>query len=96
MADSITLRVLTQSGIAVEDQAVSIVAPGEVGYLGILRNHAPLVTTLKPGTLTWRRPDGDRRAARLGSGLLEVQRNRVTILAETVSEASEVEPHHVG
>ena len=87
MADAITLRVLTQAGPAIEDEAVSIIAPGEVGYLGILRNHAPLVTTLKPGTLTWRRPDGDQRAVRLGSGLLEVQRNHVTILTEEVSEA---------
>lgn len=84
MADSITLRVLTQEGLALEDQAVSVIAPGELGYLGMLRNHAPLVTTLQPGTLTWQRPDGERRARRIGSGLLEVVRNHVTILTDEV------------
>ena len=44
MADPITLRVLTDAGLAIEDQAVSVIAPGEVGYLGVLHNHAPLIT----------------------------------------------------
>ena len=96
MANAITLRVLTQAGPALEDDAVSIVAPGEVGYLGILRNHAPLVTTLKPGTLTWRRPDGATHTRNIGNGLLEVQRNHVTILAETVSGAPEEGSRDVG
>ena len=86
MADAITLRVLTSSGPAVEDDAVSIIAPGEIGYLGILRNHAPLVTTLKPGTLTWRGPDGQTHTRRIGDGLLEITRNRCTVLTDSISE----------
>ncbi|MBI2496224.1 MAG: ATP synthase F1 subunit epsilon [Candidatus Omnitrophica bacterium] len=86
MAATIALRVLTSEGLVLEEEAVSVIAPGEPGYLGMLRNHAPLVTTLQPGKLTWRRPSGERRIARIGSGLLEVQRNRVTILTDAVSE----------
>jgi len=86
MAEVMTLRVLTQEGLVLDDHAVSVIAPGEPGYLGMLRNHAPLVTTLKPGTLTWQRPDGERRARRIGSGLLEVLRNHVTLLTDTISE----------
>ena len=89
MANAITLRVLTQAGPAVDDEAVSIIAPGEAGYLGILRNHAPLVTTLKPGTLTWRRPDGATHTRRIGSGLLEVTRNAVTILTDSAESPGE-------
>ena len=91
MTTAITLRVLTGEGVALEDQAVSIVAPGEPGYLGILRDHAPLVTTLKPGRLTWRRPSGEFLAAGIGAGLLEVANNRVTILTDSLTEA---EPAH--
>ena len=90
MAGAITLRVLTQEGLVLEDEAVSVIAPGEIGYLGMLYNHAPLVTTLRPGKLTWKRPGGDRRTARLGAGLLEVQRNRITILTDAVSEPQRV------
>ena len=84
MATTITLTVLTDAGLALEEQVVSVIAPGEVGYLGILRNHAPLVTTLTSGTLTWKLASGARRTAHLGSGLLEVVRNHVTILTESM------------
>jgi F-type H+-transporting ATPase subunit epsilon len=90
-AQPIHLRVITETGVAVEEEAVALRAPGEVGYLGILRRHAPLVTTLKPGTLTWRRPDGQTQARRIGTGLLEVAKDRVTVLTSTVS-AAEVPP----
>jgi len=89
MPDPVILRVLTEAGVAVEDQAVSIVAPGEVGYLGVLRNHAPLVTTLQPGRLTWTRSSGERRTLRVGTGLLEIAHNRCTLLTSTISEVSE-------
>ena len=86
MADPITLRVITDTGVAIEEQAVSVVAPGVIGYLGVLKNHAPLVTTLQPGRLTWRNGGGQSRAGPVTEGLLEVSRNRVTVLTRTVSE----------
>ena len=90
MPAPITLRVLTEAGVAFQDQAVSIIAPGELGYLGILANHAPLMTTLVPGQLTWRRPDGSSRLARVGSGLLEIEHNRLTILTNSFSLPEDV------
>ena len=89
MAEAIRLRILIEAGVAVEEEAVSVVAPGAIGYLGMLRNHAPLVTTLQPGTLSWKRADGERRAVRVGAGLLEISHNRCTLLTSTISEISE-------
>ena len=88
MDGPITLRVLTREGVALEDEAVSVIAPGEPGYLGILRRHAPLVTTLAPGKLIWQRADGERLTRRIGAGLLEVANNRVTILTDAVSDGA--------
>ncbi len=85
MATTIALKVLTREGLAFNEETVSVVAPGTPGYLGTRRHHAPLVTTLQPGTLRWTRAGGERVHARLGSGLLEVQRNQITILTDTVS-----------
>ena len=92
MPRPITLRVLTEAGLAIEDQAVSIVAPGEIGYLGFLANHAPLVTTLHPGSFMWRCPDGSTHTVRVGSGLLEIAKNDLTILTDLVSEPPTPEP----
>ncbi len=91
MVNAIRLKILTQEGgLALEDEAVSVIAPGELGYLGMLRNHAPLVTTLKPGKFTWKRPDGTRRTLRIGDGLLEIVRNQLTVLTSSIVESATV------
>ena len=89
MADPITLRVLTSEGLVVADTAISVIAPGEIGYLGILKNHAPLVTTLQPGKLTWRHAAGDQVVRMVGCGLLEVVKNRVTILTDRIESSTQ-------
>ena len=87
---TMALRVLTSEGVAVSDEAVSVIAPGGLGYLGVLRNHAPLVTTITPGKLTWHRASGETRTARIGAGLLEIVRNHLTILTDSVSLSERV------
>ena len=84
MAGAIHLRVLTEAGLALEEQADSVIAPGERGYLGFLRHHAPLVTTVSPGALTWRTGEGLVRVARVGAGLLEILHDRLTLLTDSV------------
>ncbi len=86
MARSIAVRIVTNEGQAIADEAISVRAPGEPGYVGFLYNHAPLVTTLKPGTFAWRRPNGEHRAVRISSGLLEITKNHLTVLTDTVTE----------
>jgi F-type H+-transporting ATPase subunit epsilon len=79
------LKVLTPKGVALKCAVESVVAPGGVGYLGVLRNHAPLITTIQPGILRWRTASGETDQLQVGSGLMEVVHNQVTLL---VSEAA--------
>ncbi len=92
MDKALRLCVLTHAGVALEERAVSVIARGELGFLGVLPRHASLVTTLAPGALTWQRPDGTRHITTLGSGLLEVARNEVTILTDTMASPAVVRP----
>ena len=85
MDKRIHMQVLTSEGPAIEDEATSIIAPAELGALGILYNHAPLVTTLQPGPLKWRTLSGEWKSAKLGTGLLEIAHNRLTILTNHVN-----------
>ncbi len=87
MAQALQVKVVTTGGQTLIDEAVSVRAPGERGDLGILYNHAPLVSVLRSGKLIWRTPDGRRQSARIGAGLLEVARNRVTILTDAMEAA---------
>ena len=83
---SFTLQILTPSRRVFKGTVVSLVAPGALGYLGILANHAPLMTTLTPGTVIYR--DGAGVTTTLsskGGGLLEVHENQVTLLTDEIA-----------
>lgn len=96
MTAPITLRVLTHEGLVLQEDVVSVIAPGEVGYLGILRNHAPLITTLVPGRLLYCTPQLCQTTARVGRGLLEVLHNQVTVLTDQVSGMEQVQLRKAG
>ena len=93
MADLIRMRVLTDAGVAFEDSAVSIIAPGKEGYFGILCNHAPLLAALAPGKLSWRLPNGQGKTMRIGEGFLEVVKNQVTLLTSRLEPQPAVGNH---
>ena len=92
MTKTIHVRVVTNEGQVVAAEAVSVRAPGELGNLGVLYNHAPLVTTISPGTFIWRQPDGTSRLVMVESGLLEIAKNRLTLLTDAVSEPRPLGP----
>ena len=91
-APSFTLRLLSPEGTAEEHDAVAVVAPGEMGYLGILAHHAPLVTTLTRGNLVCHQPDSQMRQWALSGGLLEVRDNIVTVLTSAATHAASATP----
>ena len=83
------LDILTPKRKIFSGPITSLVAPGELGYLGILSNHAPLVTTLVPGKVTFRDPSGGTRVMQsVGEGLLEVQKNQAVLLLDDVREGA--------
>ena len=89
MTKAIQIRVITPEGQGIADEAISVRAPGALGSLGVLFNHAPLVTTLQPGPFSWRRPDGARKTVRLGAGLMEIVHNQLTVLTDALSLVQE-------
>ena len=87
MAATYNFRILTPGAKALDATVISIVAPGEAGYLGVLANHAPLITTLREGDLKVRFEDNREKRYRIGSGLLKVARNQAVLLTESIEEA---------
>ena len=85
------LTVLTQEKAVLDEQALSIVAPGSEGYLGILRDHAPLATRLVPGKLTVKDLSGDEKVYAVSGGFLEVSHNTVTILADALERPEDID-----
>jgi len=78
------LTVITPEQIFFEGQVASITAPGGAGSLGVLANHAPLLSTLQPGRLILTKADGKKQTFTVGSGFLDIFNNEVTLLTESV------------
>ncbi len=81
---SFTLKIVTPDGVVFEGDTVSVVAPGTIGYLGILKDHAPLVTSLDKGNLTYKNESGAVRTFKIEGGFLEVRKNRVLVLTDKI------------
>ena len=85
-----TLTIVTAESEVFSEEIDSLVAPGIDGQLGILPNHAPLMTQLQPGEMTIRSNNGENVLAVTG-GFLEILNNQVTILADTAEMDVEID-----
>jgi len=88
VAATYRFKVLTPSATAIESDVESIVVPGEAGYLGVLANHAPLITTLRPGDLRVRFNETNEAVYHIGAGVLRVADNEATLLTESFERES--------
>ena len=66
-------------------------APAAMGEVGIAPRHAPLLTTLKPGTVRVQKADGSELPFFVGGGILEVQPHLVTVLADTAMRGEDAD-----
>lgn len=90
MADTFQLEIITPEKKVVETAAEEVQIPGKNGYLGILPGHAPLITELAVGEVTFRENATEQHLA-VAWGFAEVLPNKVTILAETAERPSEID-----
>jgi F-type H+-transporting ATPase subunit epsilon len=90
MADTFQLEIVTPEKMVVKTQASEAQIPGKNGYLGILPGHAPLITELAVGEITFRTEATEQRLA-VAWGFAEVLPDKVTILAETAERPSEID-----
>jgi F-type H+-transporting ATPase subunit epsilon len=90
MADTFQLEIVTPSRLLVKDVAEEAQIPGLSGYLGILPGHAPLITELAVGVITYK-ASGETHTLSVAWGFAEVLQDKVTILAETAERPQEID-----
>ena len=90
MADTIQLEIVTPERMLVKTTASEVQLPGKEGYLGILPGHAPLITEIKVGEITYRTGAETKRLA-VHWGFAEVLPEKVTILAKAAERAEEID-----
>lgn len=86
----IHLEIVTPDRRVVRDSVIAVTLPGKRGYLGILPRHAPLLSELKIGELSYTRSDATHFLA-VNWGFAEVLPDRVIVLAETAERAEEID-----
>ena len=90
MAGDISLRVVTPVRLVLEEQVDELTAPGPLGQLGILPDHAALMTTLDIGQLSYKQ-SGATSVVTLAGGYAEVLDNVVTVLANAAEFPNEID-----
>jgi len=89
MAEVFQLEIVTPEKKVVETAAEEVQIPAKNGYIGVLPGHAPLITELAVGEITYRENSTEQRLA-VAWGFAEVLPDKVTILAETAERPSEI------
>lgn len=91
MAGSMTLSVITPERSVLKDMETdAVVVPVTDGSMGILYNHAPMVTTLRIGILKFKQGGRYEKVALTG-GFLELSNNKITVLADTAELAESID-----
>src|SRR4051812_32665501 len=89
--NTIHVDIVSAEGEIFTGAASMVFAPGVDGDLGIAPRHAPLLTLLKAGEVRVQTPDGQEQHFYVGGGALEIQPNKVTVLADTALRARDLD-----
>jgi F-type H+-transporting ATPase subunit epsilon len=91
MAKTLQVDIVSAEQQIFSGQADMVIAPGESGELGILPEHAPLLTRIKPGTVRIQAAGSPEEVIYVSGGMMEVQPDRVTVLADTSVRAHDLD-----
>lgn len=91
MAHTINVDIVSAEGEIFSGVATMVFVPAVQGDIGIAPRHAPLLTTLRAGEVRVQTPDGEEHGFYVGGGALEIQPQRVTVLADTALRARDLD-----
>ena len=88
---TIKVDIVSAEGEIHSGDAAMVFAPASMGEVGIAPRHAPMLTTLKPGEVRVQDEEGQEEAFYITGGMLEIQPNQVTILADTALRGDQLD-----
>ncbi|HIJ90845.1 MAG: F0F1 ATP synthase subunit epsilon [Desulfobulbaceae bacterium] len=90
MAEKLKLEVVTPKGAIVSKEVDIVTAPGYGGEFGILANHAPFLSTIKIGVLTYK-TGSQEETLMVSGGFCEVSNNKLTFLVESAERGTDID-----
>ena len=97
MADAVTtsqtfqFELVSPEKILVSEQAKMVVVPGEAGDFGVLAQHSPLLSSIRPGVVTLFTPDGETKRIFVAGGFADVNPESCSVLAEEAMNVSDLD-----
>jgi F-type H+-transporting ATPase subunit epsilon len=92
MANTVHIDVVSAEASIFSGEAEFVVAPAGAGEVGIYPNHAPMITTIKPGALRIKQPsEAEETLIFISGGMLEVQPVMITVLADTAIRGNDLD-----
>ena len=86
-----SLEVVTLKRVVFSGIVEGVMAPGTVGYFGILKGHTPFVSSLQPGLFTLTIPGGEKKTMAIGKGFLLTDGSKVIVLADSAEAPHEID-----
>jgi F-type H+-transporting ATPase subunit epsilon len=77
------LQIITPQGVQYQNEVVHALIPAEDGFVGVLANHAPYITSSLGGSIEIREKNGEEKKFQVGPGFFEVSANQAAFLAQT-------------
>lgn len=90
MAEKLKLEVVTPKGAVVSKEVDIVTAPGYGGEFGVLANHAPFLSTIKTGLLTYK-TGAQEETLMVSGGFCEVSNNKLTFLVESAERGADID-----
>lgn len=91
MADTFTIEIATPERLLFREQAIRAQIPAEAGYIGVLPGHAPLLSCLGIGALTFTTQGEHRYSLAVKGGFLEIKDDTVRVLTDVAEKAQEID-----
>jgi len=91
MADTFDIEIATPERLLSRERAIRAQIPAKEGYIGVLPDHAPLLSELGIGALTFTTPDDHRFSLAIRGGFLEIYNNVVRVLTDFAERGHEVD-----
>ncbi|MEZ5425967.1 MAG: F0F1 ATP synthase subunit epsilon [Pyrinomonadaceae bacterium] len=86
----LNLEIVTPEKKVLSETVESVTVPTISGEVGILTNHAPLISSLKPGILSYNKSGGTEKIV-ISGGFVEISANKVSVLADIAEKADEID-----
>jgi F-type H+-transporting ATPase subunit epsilon len=91
VADTFEIEIATPERLLAREQAIRAQIPAAEGYIGVLPDHAPLLSELGIGAMTYTTPDDHRFSLAVRGGFLEIYNNVVRVLVDIAEKADEID-----